>query len=356
MQRLAVTVLSFVISASTTACLVGDFSPPAVTGGGSATSTPIPAVTGPAVYVVSGQDNSIAVIDPAKNARVGTIQLGGIMWPHHVYLSKDGRRMLVAVPGMDLSAGHGSATEANPGFVLLLDSSTGAMIASRQLDMMNHNAIFSPDGTEIWTSQMMMPGSVLVLDAQTLATKQSIDVGDMPAEVTFSKDGTMAFVANGMSDSVSVISVATKKVMSTIAVGKDPVGPWPGIDGVMYTDCEQGKSISAIDPGTMAVVRTYNLGFTPGMVGTPPGPSGELWVTDEDDGKVIFNMTTKDQKMGELAVGAGAHGVTFSPDGKTAYISNQGAGTLSVVDVATHTLIKDIPVGAKPNGVAYRAQ
>lgn len=334
---------------STTGCVVGESSSTA-----PPTSTPIPAVAAPAVYVVNGQATSISVIDPQQNALVGTIQLGGIMWPHHLYLSKDGARMLVAVPNMDLSAGHGGTMNSNPGFVLLLDSSTGALIASRKLEMMNHNAIFSPDGTEVWTSQMMMPGMVLVLDAQTLATKQSIDVGDMPAEVTFSKDGTMAFVANGMSDSVSVIDVTTKQIMATVPVGKDPVGPWPGIDGVMYTDCEQGKSISAIDPGTMAVVRTYNLGFTPGMVGTPPGTSGELWVTDVDDGKVVFNTIANDQKTGELAVGGGAHGIAFSPDGKTAYISNQGAGTLSVVDVATHTLTTTITIGAKPNGIAYR--
>lgn len=349
MSRIATTVLALVMSASGTACMVGD-SPASGAG-----STPIPAFNGPAVYVVNGQDHSIAVVDPGRNALVGTIVLSGITWPHHIYLSKDGSRMVVAVPNMDLSGGHGASMDMNPGAVLLLESSTGRTIASRALEMMNHNAIFSPDGTEIWTSQMMMPGSVLVLDSQTLATKQTIDVGDMPAEVTFSKDGTMAFVANGMSDSVSVISVATKKVMKTIPVGKDPVGPWPGTDGIMYTDCEQGKSISAIDPASMAVVRTYNLGFTPGMVGTPPGAGGELWVTDEDDGKVVFNMTTQDKKMGELLVGAGAHGVTFAPDGKTAYITNQTGGTMTIVDVASHALIKTMAVGAKPNGIAYRA-
>jgi len=319
-------------------------------------STPIAAVSGPALYVVNGGDHSISVLDPASERVVGTVVLSGITWPHHIYLSGDGSKMLVAVPNMDLSGGHGTDNDMNKGDVFLLDSSTGATIAARELEMMNHNAVFSPDGTEIWTSQMMMPGMVLVLDAQTLATKQSIDVGDMPAEVTFSKDGKRAFVANGMSDSVSVIDAATKKVMQTIPVGKDPVGPWPGVDGIMYTDCEQGKSISAIDPTSMSVVRTYNLGFTPGMVATPPGVSGELWVTDEDDGKVVFNMTTQDKKMGELAVGAGAHGVTFAPDGKTAYITNQSAGTVSVVDVATHALRKTITVGAKPNGIVYRVR
>lgn len=324
----------------------------------SSTSTlstqPIAAFSGAAVYVVNGGDHSISVIDPVKNAVAGTIVLQGVTFPHHVYLSHDGARMLVAVPNMDLSGGHGGTTEMNPGAVFLLDSSTGATIAARRLDMMNHNAIFSPDGTEVWTSQMMAPGMVLVLDAQTLATKQSIDVGDMPAEITFSKDGKMAFVANGASNTVSIVDVAKKTIMATVPVGMDPVGPWPGVDGIMYTDCEAGKSISAIDPATMKVVRNYDLGFMPGMVATPPNASGELWVTDSDDGKIVFNKTTADMKTGELAVGSGAHGIAFSPDAKTAYVSNQLGATVSVVDVATRAITATIPVGVKPNGLAYR--
>jgi YVTN family beta-propeller protein len=264
--------------------------------------------------------------------------------------------MLVAVPNMDLSAGHNGAMGMEKGAVFLLESSTGRTIAARELEMMNHNAIFSPDGTEVWTSQMMMPGSVLVLDANTLEKRSEIAVGDMPAEVTFSKDGKMAFVANGMSDSVSIIDVATKAIMKTVAVGKDPVGPWPGVDGIMYTDCEQGMSISAIDPATMAVVRTYALGFMPGMVATPPNGAGELWVTDADAGKLVFNTVASDMKKGELAVGGGAHGIAFSSDAKTAYVTNQLAGSVTVIDVATKTVTATIPVGKKPNGVAFRAQ
>lgn len=316
------------------------------------TTEPISNVPAQPLYVVNGGDNSISVIDTATNSVAGTIMIMNASFPHHVYRNADGSRLAVAVPGMDLSAGHDIAPGGSEpmGAVLLLDAS-GKTIASRMLDMMNHNAIFSPDGTEIWTSQMMMPGSVLVLDATTLATKTTIAVGDMPAEVTFSRDGRLAFVADGMSNDVSVIDVATKKVVKTIAVGDDPVGPWPGVDGVMYTDCEKGMSVYAIDPQSMAVLHTYNLGFMPGMVATPEAAVGELWVTDSDDGKVVFNTTAADMKKGEVSVGAGAHAMAFSKDGATAYVTNQLAGSVSVIDVKTHAVVKIITVGAKPNGL-----
>ena len=38
----------------------------------------------------------------------------------------------------------------------------------------------------------------------------------------------------------------------------------------------------------------------------------------------------------------------------TAYITNQTAGTVSVVDVMTHTVTKSITVGAKPNGIVLK--
>lgn len=320
-------------------------------------TTPIPAVTSDALYVVNGGSSSISVVDVATNAVVGTIAIHNAMFPHHINMSRDRSTLLVAIPGMDLSQGHEHLdADGVMGAVLLLDAATGKTLASTRLDAMNHNAIFSPDGSEVWTSQMMMPGSVLVLDGKTLATKQTIPVGDMPAEITFSRDGKHAFVANGMTNDVTVIDPSSKAVVKTIPVGKGPVGAWPGVDGVMYTDCETDQAVFAIDSQTLSVVRTYHLGFMPGMVATPPLAAGELWITDSDDGKLVFNQVSMDKQTGELSTGAGAHGIAFSTDGKTAYVSNQVANTVSVVDVQSHTSKGTTAVGMKPNGLLFRSK
>jgi YVTN family beta-propeller protein len=321
---------------------------------GDPASVAIAPVTVDAVYVVNGGDSSISVIDPAKAAVIGTIKLQNVTFAHHIYLSPDGSMLAVADPGMDLSGGHHGGMDGMKGAILVLDAKTGATMASRRFDTMNHNGAFSPDGSEIWTSSMTMAGKVLVLDAMTLKTKTSIDVGDMPAEVTFSKDGKHVFVANGMSNNVTVIDPATKAVLKTVAVDADPVGAWPGSDGVMYVDCESAKTVKAIDSTSFAVTRTYKLGFTPGMAKTTPA-GDSLWVTDSDNGQVVFDMTTMDMTMGKAATGAGAHGVTFSADGKTGFVTNQVAGTVSIVDVKTQKTTGSVTVGSKPNGLVFRA-
>lgn len=335
-------------------------------------SMPIPAVSGDAVYVVNGEDSTISVLD-LTGKTLGTIALRNVSYPHHIYLSPDKARLAVAVPGHDLSGGHSapqpsgggehgggehgtsSASTASSGAVLVLDATTGATLKARRLDAPNHNAIFSPNGAEIWTAQLVDEGTVLVLDADTLETKQTIRVGRVPAEVTFSPDGKYAFVANGTSNDVSVIDAASKMVVKTIPVDREPVGAWPGADGMMYVDCEVAKAIKAIDPKTLEVVRTYSLGFTPGYAAVPPSRTDELWLTDVDAGKIVFNKTATDSKVADVPTAAGAHALAFTLDGKTAFVTNQLGASVSLVDSATRTVKSTVAVGKKPNGIVLRA-
>jgi YVTN family beta-propeller protein len=322
-------------------------------------SIPIDPITSDAVYVVNGGESSISVIDATIDEVAGTIELVDVDYPHHIYLSPDRSTLLVAVPGTDLSGGHGGGGhggghDAAGGAVLALEATTGALEASRRLDASNHNAIYSPDGTTVWTSQMTTPGQVLLLDASTLATRGTIPVGDGPAEVTFDSSGAYAFVANTGSDSVSILDATSGALLGTVPVGGAPVGAWPGSDGRMYVDNETGKSISVIDPATRSVVSTLSLGFTPAMAAI--APNGQLWVTDTDNGKLVFFDAASSAKLGELATGTGAHAFVFSADGAKAYVTNQLGGTVTVVDAATRTALKTISVGAKPNGILFRSR
>lgn len=198
-------------------------------------------------------------------------------------------------------------------------------------------------------------GTVLVYDASTYVLKNTIEVKMMPAEVTFSSDGSMAFVANGGSDTVTVIGVSSKTVIGQIKVGNDPVGAWTGADGNMYVDNEESKSITVIKAATMTVDTTFSLGFMPGIAAYNNAMS-EIWVTDPDNGKVHWwkKASGKFSKGGSFDTGAGTHAIAFSQDEMTAYITNQGASSVSVADVMTHNETKEITVGTKPNGIVIK--
>lgn len=319
----------------------------------------------PAAYVVNGESNTLSVIKLADNTVAETIELmsesagmGMARWPHHIYHSVNANthQLAVAMPGMDLSAGHTGSMAGMKGRVLIIDAVKGTTIKDLEVPGMNHNAVYAPDGTEIWTSQMG-DGKVLVLDATTYAVKNTISVGMEPAEVTFSADGSKAYVANGGDDNVTVINPTTKAVIATIAVGDNPVAAWVGNDGKMYVDNEDGKTVSVIDVATNTVVQTINLGFMPGSV-AHNNLKKELWVTDPDNGKVHYwtwNATNGSWVHGGLFdAGAGAHATAFTNDGNTAYVTNQLAQSVSVINVVNHSKIKDIVVGKKPNGIVLK--
>lgn len=315
----------------------------------------------PAAYVVNGEDASLSVIKLSTGEVTKTISMmnhGGshsIMWPHHIYHYEgpDHHKLAVAVPGMDLSQGHAGGMT-HGGKIAVLDGVSGEITSVVNLHKMNHNAIFTPDGSEIWTALMSHSGKVYIYDAVTLAAKDSIAVGKDPAEVTFSPNFTKAYVCNGGDNSVTVINPATKSVITTLQVGANPVGAWPSLIGKMFVDNEDGKSISVIDIASNSVVATIPLGFKPGIAAYD-ATSSELWVTDATNGKVVFFKNSGGDnwaKQGEIATGADAHGIGFY--GTTAYVTNQGANTVSIIDVPTHSKKKDISVGKKPNGIVIR--
>lgn len=302
--------------------------------GNMAATQPALNINYPAAYVVNAEGNNLSIIDLASQQVKETVSFGDasmsginmanmVMWPHHIYLSPDGSKLGVGVPGMDLSAGHTGGMSGMNGRVLVVDAKTGATTQNQQTPVMNHNAVFSPDGTEIWTSQMEEAGKVLVYDAATMAKKNTIAVGMEPAEVTMSANGLYAFAANGMSNTVTVIRVSDKTVVKTIPVGNDPVGAWPGSDGKMYVDNEKGQSISIIDVATLTVVETVMLGFTPGYAAYN-SVRNELWVSQAGTGNkvVIFErMSNRWMPMGEVVTGLDAHAIAFTKDGAAAYIT-----------------------------------
>ena len=359
-----------------------------------------------AAYIVNGESNSISVINLSTNKVDKTIDLAKLqnsngtgqmemgmnnMWPHHIYLSPDKSKLVVAAPGMDFSEGHnmmqasgttggttdahsqhhssnttsGTANTVMPGRILVIDAVTGNLLKEIALEEMVHNAIFSPDGKELWTAMMMPEGKIKVFDANTYTLLNTISVGQMPAEVTFSDDGKKAYVANGMSNTLTIVDAVSKKVLETIEVGANPVGAWPGMDGMMYVDNEDGQSISMIDGMTNMMTDTLDLGFMPGMAARNT-MMNQMWVSDPNGSKIHMwernnagvHMIGKSYDdythKGEVTVGSGAHVIAFSKDGKTGYVTNQNEGTVSVVDVANLKETMKITVGKKPNGIVMR--
>jgi YVTN family beta-propeller protein len=151
---------------------------------------------------------------------------------------------------------------------------------------------------------------------------------------------------------VSVIDVSGRAVKATVKVGAGPSAAQPGPDGLVFVANEIDETISVIDAAKLEVVRTFALGFHPGAISSN---AGELWIPAPARGGVEIR-DAQGNVLRFIATGLGAHAVAFSGDGQRAWVSNQDDDSVSVIDRSTFTTVAKIAVGAKPNGLAWRAR
>jgi YVTN family beta-propeller protein len=102
-----------------------------------------------------------------------------------------------------------------------------------------------------------------------------------------------------------VIDTATDKVVDTITVDKNTIGPF--------------RARFSQDGNTLVTVNSSNALAN------------------------IIDMRTKVQKT--VSVGPQAFGIAFSADGKTVLVSNHGDGTISVIDLAESKLVDTLKAG-----------
>ena len=86
------------------------------------------------------------------------------------------------------------------------------------------------------------------------------------------------------------------------------------------------------------------------MAITPDGK--HAYVTNFGDGTVSVITTATGAVSPPITVGKLPDGVAITPDGKHAYVTNFGDGTVSVITTATGAVSAPITVGNGPAGVA----
>ena len=86
------------------------------------------------------------------------------------------------------------------------------------------------------------------------------------------------------------------------------------------------------------------------MAITPDGK--HAYVANNGDGTVSVITTATGVVSATIPVGASPGGVAFTPDGKHAYVANNGDGTVSVITTATGVVSGTFTIGTNPAGVA----
>jgi gliding motility-associated-like protein len=202
--------------------------------------------------------------------------------------------------------------------------------------------------------------NVTVINAQTHAPVGTIAVGALPAGVAVSPDGAKVYVTNNNNrtigleiGSVSVINAATNTVEASITVGKNPIGIAVSPDGKnVYVANSTGDFVSVINTASNTVVREIN------------GVSGALSIAVSADGEKLFVaadgsnggrfyiiQASNGQILHTLPIPLKPAGIVCTPDSKYVYVTNSYSNHVSVINAETR-VISSVTVGNSPYGIA----
>lgn len=236
--------------------------------------------------------------------------------------------------------------------------------------------------------------SVSVVDRDTQMTIATIPVGTNPEGLVLTPDGAFVYVANGGNNNVSVISTQTMSVVHTVNVGASPGAVAITPDGKhVYVACFGSSTISVIDttlnpPAVTATIPSIISGqfiaFTPNGATAYVAASTRVYVIDTSSNMVTHTFTSGFTNASVVAISgnlayvnetnaimtvintqslmvgptfsgfATPRGIAISPDGKTLYVGNLTASTVSVVNTTTNppSIVHTITGLHFPTGIA----
>jgi YVTN family beta-propeller protein len=295
------------------------------------------AITSP-IFVLNSLDANVSVINPATWTETKRIATG--KQPHHLYLTPDEKSVIVA------NALSDSLTFIDPKTAEVQRTIRGIIdpyhlrfspdmkwfvTAANRLD---HIDVYRWDGTDIalakriatsktpshlWIdsksttvySTMQDSDELIAIDLATQAIKWRIKTGSVPADVYGTADDKSILVALTGGDSVQVFDVSGNqpRLSKTIktALGAHAFRALGDKRHVLVSN-RVANTISKIDLQTMEVTDTY------------PAPGGPDCMDVSKDGKQIL-------------------------------VTSRWAKKLTVIDIATRKVVKQVNVGKSPHGV-----
>jgi YVTN family beta-propeller protein len=118
---------------------------------------------------------------------------------------------------------------------------------------------------------------------------------------------------------------------------------------------EKGIDVFRVSGQSLQFEKRLEAGNKPGFVEAMCDERRrELWVSNMEENKVyIFNLDTLEYKSSYLTGGVFPKVIVQSPGGNLTLVSNWVSRDISVFDSDTKTLLRRIPVGGTPRGMAF---
>lgn len=239
--------------------------------------------------------------------------------PYNLYFTPDGHSAIVMAERRNRMDFYDATTWQRTRSVEVPCTGKGATTGG-----INH-ADWSADGT-YFIATCEFSGRLIKVDTLTgqIQGTLDLDTGDMPQDCRVAPDGTTFLVADMMAGGVHVVDGPSFRKVGFIPTGDGAHGIHPSRDAtVAYvsnrghsdrTGATGGGTISVIDFATLTVVGTWTIpgGGSPDMGGVSADGS-KLWLSGRYDDVVYVFDTTTGQMIKKIPVGKGPHGLAAFP-------------------------------------------
>jgi DNA-binding beta-propeller fold protein YncE len=237
---------------------------------------------------------TVSIVDVARRAKIGEIDLGAYRRPHGIQRGRSGRLYV---------------TVDTPGSLLVIDPGTRTVVAHVDLEQsLPHMVAISEDEKRAWTANAGAGTVTAVRFGPPVGVRQ-IAVGGVPMGLLLSEDGSRAFVATRNGNEVVAIDTETDLAVDRIRVDGSPARLCFAKDG-------RKLLVSLLESGEVAVI--------------------DLWSRREER---------------RFKVGAHAEGLTLDAGGRFGYVSAQGDDKVVRFSLRDWQSTLTIPTASRPDPI-----
>jgi DNA-binding beta-propeller fold protein YncE len=240
------------------------------------------------LYVSDASGNALFGFDPITAAPLGHVRMAD---PYQLGYTPDQKYLVVNALRLD--------------HVDIYDGQTLKLVKRFSPGSMPSHLDFSPDSR--WSFNSMQGADTLVsFDLTNMTIRWKAHVGDTPAGVLW-HNGRVLVAVMGRSEVVE-LDPETGAITRRVTTGKGAHNIFRSDDGsVLYVSNRLGGSLTALDPVTLKVRRTYPLpGCGPDDMGI--APDGKLWIALRfAEAVAVMDPVTGDYER--IPVGRSPHGI-----------------------------------------------
>ena len=249
------------------------------------------AQAGPKAYVGNFTDNTVSVVDTSTGSAIATIPVAA--GPHGMAISQNGSTVYVA--------GDGSSSGKKPNGITL-----------------------TPDGKLLLVT-LYGEDRIALVDTATNDVVGTIPV-PKPHTVSIEPSGKLAYATSQEPGhfGLAVIDLGSRSVVRTVPLDKTPRDGEFGAGGKRFYFTEASvAAVQVLDPASDKIVAEIPTGVSPHFVDLFDGTKLGVVVVQGPGQLMLFDPDTN-KEVRSIAVGKQPHWAALSPDGKTAYVTNEG--------------------------------